>query len=77
VVARIRAELGLDRPLYEQYVSFLGRALQGDLARSLRSRAPVVDEVMRRFPATLELLDAPHVSLFPGLAIFFTVMGFN
>lgn len=55
VVDRIRAELGLDRPLLAQYLSFLGRALQGDLGRSLRSRAPVVDEIMRRFPATLEL----------------------
>ena len=55
VVNRIRAELGLERPLHEQYLSFLGRALQGDLGRSLRSRAPVVDEIAQRFPATLEL----------------------
>jgi ABC-type dipeptide/oligopeptide/nickel transport system permease component len=55
VVQRIRGQLGLDRPLHEQYLSFLGRALQGDLGRSLRSRAPVTDEVLRRFPATLEL----------------------
>ncbi|HVQ76029.1 MAG TPA: ABC transporter permease [Candidatus Binatia bacterium] len=55
VVQRIRGQLGLDRPLHERYLSFLGRALQGDLGRSLRSRAPVTDEVLRRFPATLEL----------------------
>lgn len=55
VVQRVRAELGLERPLYVQYWSFLIRAVQGDLGRSLRSRAPVVDEIMRRFPATLEL----------------------
>jgi peptide/nickel transport system permease protein len=58
VVLRIRTELGLDRPLYEQYASFLGRALHGDLGRSLRSRAPVVDEIVARFPATLELTTA-------------------
>jgi ABC-type dipeptide/oligopeptide/nickel transport system permease component len=58
VVKRMRGELGLDRPLHEQYLSFLGRALQGDLGRSLRSRAPVVDEIARRFPATLELTTA-------------------
>jgi ABC-type dipeptide/oligopeptide/nickel transport system permease component len=58
VVLRIRTELGLDRPLYEQYASFLGRALRGDLGRSLRSRAPVVDEIVARFPATLELTTA-------------------
>jgi peptide/nickel transport system permease protein len=55
VVDRIRGELGLDRPLHVQYLSFLGRALQGDLGRSLRSRAPVVDDILARFPATLEL----------------------
>ena len=55
VVARMRAELGLERPLHVQYLSFLGRALQGDLGHSLRSRAAVVDEILARFPATLEL----------------------
>jgi peptide/nickel transport system permease protein len=55
VVARIRVELGLERPLHVQYLSFLGRALRGDLGRSLRSRTPVMDEIFSRFPATLEL----------------------
>src|SRR5262249_9530767 len=55
VVQRVRAELGLERPLYVQYWSFLSRALQGDLGRSLRSRAPVTGEIWSRFPATLEL----------------------
>src|SRR5688572_1617736 len=55
VVQRLRVELGLERPLYAQYLSFLTRAVQGDLGRSLRSRAPVVDEILARFPATLEL----------------------
>jgi peptide/nickel transport system permease protein len=55
VVQRLRVELGLERPLYAQYLSFLTRAVHGDLGRSLRSRAPVVDEILARFPATLEL----------------------
>src|SRR6266568_3757853 len=55
VVARVRVELGLERPLHVQYLSFLGRAFRGDLGRSLRSRAPVIDEIFSRFPATLEL----------------------
>jgi ABC-type dipeptide/oligopeptide/nickel transport system permease component len=55
VVQRLRGDLGLDRPLHVQYWSFLTRAVQGDLGRSLRSRAPVVDEILTRFPATLEL----------------------
>jgi len=58
VVARVRVELGLERPLHVQYLSFLGRALRGDLGRSLRSRAPVIDEIFSRFPATLELTTA-------------------
>jgi ABC-type dipeptide/oligopeptide/nickel transport system permease component len=58
VVERIRLELGLDRPLHEQYWAFLHRALRGDLGRSLRSRAPVADEILARFPATLELTTA-------------------
>jgi ABC-type dipeptide/oligopeptide/nickel transport system permease component len=61
VVERIRFELGLDRPLHEQYWSFLSRALRGDLGRSLRSRAPVADEILARFPATLELTTASMV----------------
>jgi peptide/nickel transport system permease protein len=55
VVGRVRVELGLERPLHVQYLSFLGRALRGDLGRSLRSRAPVIEEIFSRFPATLEL----------------------
>ena len=55
VVVRVRAELGLERPLYVQYLSFVTRALQGDLGRSLRSRSPVTGEILSRFPATLEL----------------------
>jgi ABC-type dipeptide/oligopeptide/nickel transport system permease component len=66
VVERIRGQLGLDRPLYQQYLSFLGRALQGDLGRSLRSRAPVTDEILARFPATLELTT---VSMLAAVAV--------
>jgi len=55
VVTRIRTELGLDRSLHVQYLSFLGWALQGDQGRSLCSQAPVVDDILARFPATLEL----------------------
>ena len=61
VVARIRVELGLDRPLHVQYLAFLGRAVQGDLGRSLRTRGSVVDEILTRFPATFELTTASMV----------------
>jgi peptide/nickel transport system permease protein len=54
-VAAIEHELGLDRPLPEQYALYLGRVLQGDLGRSLRSRRPVLDDVMDALPNTLQL----------------------
>ncbi len=54
-IARVRAEMGLDRPLAVQYFDFLSNALRGDLGRSYRSNAAVTDEVFSRFPATVEL----------------------
>ncbi|MBV9545798.1 MAG: ABC transporter permease, partial [Chloroflexi bacterium] len=54
-VAQIERELGLDRPLPEQYARYIGRVLQGDLGRSLRSRRPVLDDVMDALPNTLQL----------------------
>ncbi len=54
-VARIRVQLGLDRPLPEQYGIFLARLAQGNLGRSARTSQPVLDEVLARLPATLEL----------------------
>lgn len=49
------ARYGLDRPLYEQYFVFLGNLLRGDLGRSLVFGMPVLDLIMSRLPATLEL----------------------
>jgi peptide/nickel transport system permease protein len=54
-VAELEAELGLDRPLFAQYLSWLGDALQGDLGVSLLTHQPVIDSVMERLPVTLEL----------------------
>ncbi len=54
-----RAELehimGFDRPLWEQYLGFLGDLLQGDLGVSIVTKAPVLEEFLGRFPATVEL----------------------
>ena len=50
-----RQQLGLDRPLYEQYWSFLSNTLQGDMGVSFRYRVPALDLVLDRLPATLEL----------------------
>jgi len=50
--------LGLDRPLPEQYLSYLGELAQGDLGQSLRTRESVRSEFASRFPATVELAGA-------------------
>jgi peptide/nickel transport system permease protein len=65
-VEALRRDLGLDRPLLEQYGSFLGGLLRGDLGSSLRSGEPVLAIVLQRFPATLELAVA---SLLVGLLV--------
>jgi len=54
-VAALRQRLGLDRPLYVQYASFLGGAVRGDLGTSLRTEQPVVSAIAERMPATFEL----------------------
>jgi peptide/nickel transport system permease protein len=54
-VARLQEEMGLNRPLAVQYADFAKNALQGDLGRSYRSNDTVTDEVLSRFPATIEL----------------------
>lgn len=52
---RMSRQLGLDRPFYVQYASFVGRALQGDFGLSLRQVQPVSSLLKERLPATLEL----------------------
>jgi peptide/nickel transport system permease protein len=54
-IARVREQLGLNKPIYEQYLTFLGNALRGDLGRSILRQEPVTQEIIRRFPATIEL----------------------
>lgn len=53
-----RQALGLDRPLVEQYVTWLGRAVRGDLGTSFRNNESVTGEVLARLPATLTLAGA-------------------
>jgi len=53
--AMLRARLGLDRPLLEQYWIYITDVLQGDLGRSIVTREPVIEEFAALFPATLEL----------------------
>ncbi|MGF2950080.1 ABC transporter permease [Microbacterium alcoholitolerans] len=56
LMAQIRVNLGLDKPIWEQYIIFLGGLLQGDLGYSYRSNLPVADLVLARIPATMSLV---------------------
>jgi ABC-type dipeptide/oligopeptide/nickel transport system permease component len=67
-VELIRSDLGLDRPLHEQYLTFLWRSLQGDFGRSAVTKRPVVDEIGSRIGPTAELAVAAFaVSIVVGL----------
>lgn len=57
-LARIKAELGLDRPLPLQYVSWLEQFVQGDWGISYVSGRPAIDLILERLPATLTLMGA-------------------
>ena len=61
----VRAFLGLDIPLHEQYFRWMGNMLQGDLGRSLVSNRPLTEELRTRLPVTLEL---------SVLSLFFTLV---
>lgn len=67
-INRVREQLGLNKPLHEQYLTFLGNALRGDLGRSVIRQEPVTREILRRFPATIELaLSAMLIALIIGI----------
>jgi len=54
-IAETRTALGLDRPLFTQFGIYVWDALHGDLGQSIRTKKPVLEEIGRYFPATLEL----------------------
>jgi peptide/nickel transport system permease protein len=67
-VELIRHSLGLDRPVHEQYLTFLGNMLQGDFGRSAVTKRPVADEIASRIGPTAELAVAAFlISLLVGL----------
>jgi peptide/nickel transport system permease protein len=55
VIDDFRAAWGLDRPLAQQYLSYLGQIVSGDFGISMRDRSPAFELVMERLPATLQL----------------------
>ena len=69
-LAKLREELGLDKPLHVQYLGFLLRLLQGDLGTSVQSGVGVGRELLERFPATIELaLAALAIALAVGVPL--------
>jgi len=54
-IAAFRKKWGLDKPRHEQYLTYLGNLLQGDLGTSIKTRKPVGEDISRRLPATIEL----------------------
>jgi len=55
IVAAFRAKWGLDRPLHEQYLTFLANLTHGDLGTSINTRRPIATDVSQFLPATVEL----------------------
>jgi peptide/nickel transport system permease protein len=60
-IDRLRADMGLDQPLYQQLAIYIGKVATGDLGHSFVNRAPVLDLVLERFPATLLLMGSQYV----------------
>jgi ABC-type dipeptide/oligopeptide/nickel transport system permease component len=54
-IAQVRKALGLDQPLWKQYVTYLGNLAKGDLGRSFRTGTSVAEEIGARYPATIQL----------------------
>jgi peptide/nickel transport system permease protein len=54
-LARLREQLGIDQPVWVQYLRFMEAALRGDLGTSLQTNHPALDDVLVAFPVTLQL----------------------
>ncbi len=78
-LAQIRHEMGLDRPIYVQYLDFAIKALRGEPGRSLQTNRPVVAEILERLPNTLELTVAAFLIsiLFGGLLGLLSAVRYN
>jgi peptide/nickel transport system permease protein len=69
-VALLREQMGLNEPYFVQFFNFIKNALQGDLGRSYVTKRPVFDELIARFPATMQLAAAAvFVAVFLGIPI--------
>ena len=71
--AQLRAEMGLDKPIYVQYWVWLGEVLQGDFGTSWRSHQTALSLIQRRFPATIWLTVA-SIAIGLGLSVPFGIV---
>lgn len=55
MVQRVREELGLNKPLWEQFYIYISRVVQGEFGNSVLTSNPVLQDIVRTFPATIEL----------------------
>lgn len=71
-IEQIRSQLGLDRPIYEQYFMYMGRILQGDFGTTIRGNQPVLELLLVRLPNTLVLaLSALMITMVVGVTAGF------
>lgn len=69
-IARLKHNLGLDQPVYIQYLHWLGMVVRGDFGYSTSNSMPVIDAILDRMPATLSLMgSAMFVSLVVGVSL--------
>lgn len=61
LLERVREDMGLNRPLYVQYLDYMGNALRGDLGRSLQTNIPVMERIKTGLPWTIELAVAAMI----------------
>ncbi len=62
VYEAMRLQLGLDKPLIQQYLIYLANVLQGEFGKSIMTTRPVLDDLIRFFPATLELASVATIA---------------
>lgn len=72
-IARLRQDLGFNRPVYVQYADWLARLVRGDWGRSFRTGQPVLEAIAARLPVTLEL-GFLSLALALGLALAFGIL---
>jgi len=70
IVAAFEKEWGLDKPVAQQYLIYLGKLVQGDMGRSIKSRRAVIEDLRAFLPATIELATAAVLfGLLTGMAL--------